>query len=55
MDLLQKGLQVMDTTATSMCMDNDVDLIVFNMNEPGNILKAVRGEVNGTIISKEGN
>ena len=55
MDLLQKGLQVMDTTATSMCMDNDVDLIVFNMNEHGNILKAVRGEVNGTIISKEGN
>ncbi len=55
MDLLQKGLQVMDTTATSMCMDNDVDLIVFNMNEHGNILKAVRGEVSGTIISKEGN
>ena len=55
MDLLQKGLQVMDTTATSNSMDNDVDLIVFNMNEPGNILKAVRGEVNGTIISKEGN
>lgn len=54
MDLIQQGLHVMDTTATSMCMDNDVDLIVFNMNESGNILKAVKGEVNGTIISKEG-
>lgn len=54
MDLLNKGLQVMDTTATSMCMDNDIDLVVFNMNESGNILKAVKGEITGTIISKEG-
>lgn len=53
MDLIQEGLQVMDTTATSMCMDNDIDLVVFNMNEHGNILKAVRGEITGTIISKE--
>ncbi len=52
MDLIQEGLQVMDTTATSMCMDNDIDLVVFNMNKPGNILKAVRGEITGTIISK---
>ena len=42
-----------DTTATSMCMDNDIDLVVFNMNERGNILKAVRGEIAGTVISKE--
>lgn len=54
MDLIQKGLQVMDTTATSMCMDNEIDLIVFNMNEPGNIVKAVREDVSGTTISKEG-
>ena len=53
MDLIQEGLQVMDTTATSMCMDNDIDLVVFNMNQHGNILKAVRGEITGTIISKE--
>ena len=52
MDLIQQGLTVMDTTATSMCMDNDIDLLVFNMNEPGNILKAVKGEVNGTVITK---
>lgn len=54
MDLIQEGLQVMDTTATSMCMDNEIDLVVFNMNEPGNIVKAVREDITGTIISKEG-
>lgn len=55
MDLLNQGLQVMDSTATSMCMDNDIDLIVFNMNENGNLLKAVQGTANGTVISKKGN
>lgn len=54
MDLIQQGLQVMDTTAISMCMDNDVDLVVFNMNEKGNILKAVKGTITGTVISKGG-
>lgn len=54
MDLIKEGLAVMDTTATSMCMDNDIDLVVFNMNEPGNIVKAVQGQVNGTVITKEG-
>lgn len=53
MDLLQKGLGVMDSTATSMCMDNDIDLIVFNMNEKGNIKKAVMQETLGTKITKE--
>lgn len=53
MDVLNKGLQVMDSTAISMCMDNDVDLVVFNMNEAGNILKAVKQEVTGTVISKK--
>lgn len=55
MDLIQEGLAVMDTTATSMCMDNDIDLVVFNMNEHGNILKAVKGDITGTVISKERN
>lgn len=54
MDLIKEGLQVMDTTATSMCMDNEIDLVVFNMNEPGNIIKAVKEEITGTTISKEG-
>ena len=53
MDVLNKGLQVMDSTAISMCMDNDIDLVVFNMNEAGNIAKAVKQEVDGTIISKK--
>lgn len=50
MEVLQKGLQVMDTTATSMCMDNNIDLIVFNMNEKGTIKKAVMKEKIGTVI-----
>ena len=50
MDLLSKGLQVLDSTATSMCMDNHMTIIVFNMNEEGNILRAVSGETIGTVI-----
>lgn len=53
MDLLNRGLQVMDSTATSMCMDNNMELMVFNMNEKGNIVKAMKGEKIGTIINKE--
>ena len=53
MDLLNKGLQVMDSTATSMCMDNNMELMVFNMNEDGNIVRAMKGEKIGTIINKE--
>ena len=53
MDLLSKGLAVMDSTATSMCMDNNKELMVFNMNEPGNIVRAMKGEKIGTIINKE--
>ncbi len=53
MEVIQQGLMVMDTTATSMCMDNDIDLVVFNMNAQGNILKAVKGEQIGTIVKKE--
>ena len=53
MDLLSKGLAVMYSTATSMCMDNNMELMVFNMNEPGNIVRAMKGEKIGTIINKE--
>ncbi len=55
MDLIQQGLGVMDTTATSMCMENDIDLIVFDMNEYGNIKRAVLEEEIGTRVTKEGN
>lgn len=54
MQVLQEQLKVMDATATSMCMDNDIDLIVFNMNEKDNIIKVVRGEVIGTKVSLGG-
>ena len=50
MDVLNKGLAVMDSTAISMCMDNHTELQVFNMNEPGNIVKAVQGTAVCTII-----
>ena len=50
MDVLNKGLAVMDSTAISMCMDNQTELQVFNMNEPGNIVKAVQGTAVCTII-----
>lgn len=50
MDLLNRNLQVMDSTATSMCMDNKMQLRVFNMNEPGNIAKVCMGANIGTVI-----
>lgn len=52
-EMLKNSIQVMDATATSMCMENNIDLIVFNMNEPGNILKVVQGEALGTKVTKE--
>ena len=42
----------MDSTATAMCNDNDIDLVVFNMNEKGNILRAIKGETIGTIVKR---
>jgi uridylate kinase len=53
LDVLQKGLQVMDATATSLCMDNDLPIIVFNMTQPGNIVKVLMGESIGTIVKGE--
>ena len=50
MDVLQKGLKVMDSTAISLCMDNAMPILVFNLREEGNILKAVQGETIGTLV-----
>ncbi len=50
MDVLNRGLNVMDATATSLCMDNDVPMIVFDLTERGNIQKALRGESIGTTV-----
>jgi len=51
-DVLNQGLGVMDSTATSLCMDNGIPLIVFNINESGNILRAVQGEDIGTYVGR---
>lgn len=50
MDVINKDLGVMDTTASSLSMDNDIPLVVFNLNEPDNIKKVVEGENIGTTI-----
>jgi len=50
MDILNKGLHVMDATAASLCMDNNIPLVVFNISVDGNILKAVTGENIGTYV-----
>ena len=51
MDVLEKDLKVMDSTATAMCRDNNLPLLVFGIAEPENIVRAVKGEKIGTIVS----
>ncbi|EST52529.1 uridylate kinase [Brevibacillus panacihumi W25] len=53
LEVLNKGLGVMDSTASSLCMDNNIPLIVFNISEEGNIRRAVMGEKIGTIVKGE--
>lgn len=50
LDVLNNGLQVMDSTAASLCMDNNIPILVFNLNQPDNIVRAVTGERVGTIV-----
>jgi len=50
MEVLRRGLKVMDATATSLCMDNDIPIIVFDLNEKGNIKRLVLGEKIGTFV-----
>ena len=50
LDVLNKGLGVMDSTATSLCMDNDIPILVFGLDKPENIIRAVKGEQIGTIV-----
>jgi len=49
-DVLNKKLNVMDSTATSLCMDNEIPILVFDINKKGNLLKAAKGEKIGTIV-----
>lgn len=51
MEVLKRGLKIMDSTASSLSMDNDIDLVVFNLNEPGNIKRVVLGEQIGTTVT----
>lgn len=51
--VLNQGLGVMDSTATSLCMDNKIPIIVFGLNEPENIKKVVLGEKIGTFVKEE--
>jgi uridylate kinase len=52
-DVLNKGITVMDSTSISLCMDNSMDIVVFNMFESGNIQRVVEGHKIGTIVTKK--
>jgi len=49
-EVLQQNLKIMDSTAISLCMDNDLPILVFSLLEPGNIKRAVLGEPVGTLV-----
>jgi uridylate kinase len=49
-EILNQGLKAMDSTAISLCMDNNIPIIVFNLSQPGNVKRAVLGEKIGTYI-----
>jgi uridylate kinase len=51
MDVLRKGLKVMDSTAISLCKDNNLPIIIFNLNQRGNIRKVITGEKIGSLVS----
>lgn len=53
-DILSKNLGVMDSTAASLCRDNNMPILVFGLNDPENIVKAVKGEKIGTLVNFEG-
>jgi len=54
-EVLEKQLKVMDASAISLCMDNELPIMIFNMLEPGNIIKAVGGDLSiGTLVSVGG-
>ena len=51
-EILKKGLAVMDSTAASLCRDNGISILVFNLSDPENIVRAVKGENIGTIVKE---
>jgi uridylate kinase len=52
LDVLSRGLGVMDTTAISLCMDNGLPIIVFNLNVPGNLKRVIMGEKVGSLVAR---
>ena len=50
MDVIKRGIQVMDTTAVSLCMENDINIVVFGLDEENSIVKAATGEKIGTLV-----
>ncbi len=51
-EVYKRGLKVMDLTATTMCKENDLPIIVFDMDTPGNLIRVVKGEKIGTLVKK---
>ena len=49
--VLERGLKVMDTTAISLCMDNKLPIVIFNLRKPGNLVRAVMGEPVGSLVT----
>jgi uridylate kinase len=52
LEVLQRDLHVMDSTAISLCRDNNLPIVVFNLHEKGNIRRAVMGDKIGTVVGK---
>jgi len=53
MDVLKKNIRVLDSTATSLCMENNLPVVVFDITKPGNIKGAIMGKKIGTLVAKE--
>ena len=51
-EVLSKGLKVMDSTAASLCRDNNISILVFNLDDPQNIVRALKGENIGTVVKE---
>ncbi len=52
-EVIKRKLKVMDSTAFTMCSENNMPIVVFNMNEPGNLIKVLKGEETGTLVSHQ--
>ena len=52
-EVISRDLKVMDSTAFSLCKDNDMSILVFNLDDPENVVRAVSGDPIGTLVSNE--